>query len=89
LKSIEAACRKTPVNQPTLSAVLEALLLREQCTELLRKPKVAQGAEHFRAKFREAEKLCQELEIAVSQSATSAELSEKIAAIAKNCQSWH
>lgn len=65
LKQIATAGWKSPPNHPDLSPAHEALLMREQFTELLRTDEVQQEPEEFRALLEESEKAARELEDAL------------------------
>jgi len=65
LKQIAAAGWQSPPNHPDLSPAHEALLMREQFTELLRTAEVQQEPKEFRGLLEASEKAAQELEDAL------------------------
>jgi len=89
LKAIERAGWKTPADQPALAPDHEALLLREQFTELLRTKELAAKPEKFQQLTKEAEALSRALEDALSTSTNKEANSRLLLAISNNCKACH
>jgi protein tyrosine phosphatase (PTP) superfamily phosphohydrolase (DUF442 family) len=90
LKSIAAANWTSPPEHPDLDPPHEALLLREQFTELLRTEAVAQESEEFKAQLRESEAAAQHLEALLSNDAPDAKrAAAAFNKITANCQDCH
>jgi protein tyrosine phosphatase (PTP) superfamily phosphohydrolase (DUF442 family) len=89
LKAIEKAGWKTPADMPALVADHEALLLREQFTELLRTKELAEKPAKFQELTKEAETLCLQLEEMLKKSPDSAEASKLFTAVSNNCKACH
>lgn len=89
LKSIEKAGWKTPADQPALIPDHEALLLREQFTELLRSKELSGKPAMFRQLTVEAEAAAQGLEDALKTGADSQKLSKLLMSVGSNCKSCH
>lgn len=89
LKAIEKAGWKTPADQPALVPDHEALLLREQFTELLRTKELQAKPAKFQALTKEAETLGLALEEALKTGADSPEVTRRFAAVSNNCKACH
>jgi protein tyrosine phosphatase (PTP) superfamily phosphohydrolase (DUF442 family) len=90
LKAIEKAGWQTPADQPALVPDHEALLLREQFTEMLRTKELASRPEAFRELVQEGEGASLALEEALkSGGVTNEEASRLLAAVSKNCKTCH
>lgn len=89
LKAMEKSEWKAPANQPSLVADHEALLLREQFTEMLRTKDVQSRPEKFQELVKEAEAFSLALEEALKAGATPAEASKLLVAVNNNCKSCH
>jgi len=89
LKAIEKASWKTPVDQPALVPDHEALLLREQFTEMLRTKELRDKPAKFQDLTKEAEALCLALEEALKKPVTAEEASKLFLAVSNNCKACH
>lgn len=89
LKAIEKAGWKTPGDQPALIPAHEALLLREQFTELLRMNELPSKPEKFQQLSREGLSASQALEDALTSSSDAATASKLFLAISNNCKACH
>jgi protein tyrosine phosphatase (PTP) superfamily phosphohydrolase (DUF442 family) len=89
LKAIEKAGWQTPANQPDLVPAHEALLLREQFTELLRTKELREKPAKFQQLTREAEAASQALEDALNAAADASSASQLLLAVSDNCKTCH
>ncbi len=89
LKAIESAGWKTPAHQAGLVPDHEALLLREQFTELLRTKELAEKPEKFQQLTREAEAAALALEAALKGSINRESASRLFAVVSSNCKACH
>ena len=89
LKAIEKAGWKTPADQPALVPDHEALLLREQFTELLRTKELAAKPERFRELTQEAESAGLALEEALKGQHNAEAASKLFKAVTDNCKACH
>lgn len=89
LKAIEKAGWKTPPDQPALAPEHEALLLREQFTELLRAKELEAKPDAFRELTQEAEAACQALDEALRANADTKTATKLLARITANCKACH
>lgn len=89
LKAIETAGWKTPADMPALVPDHEALLLREQFTEMLRTKEVLAKPAKFQELTKEAEALCLQLEELLKKDPAAAEASKLFLAISNNCKACH
>jgi protein tyrosine phosphatase (PTP) superfamily phosphohydrolase (DUF442 family) len=89
LKAIEKAGWKTPADQPALARDHEALLLREQFTELLRVPEMKDRPEGFRQLTGEAETLALALEEGLKSTIEPEVASKLFLAVSNNCKTCH
>jgi hypothetical protein len=89
LKAIEKAGWKTPADQPALVPDHEALLLREQFTELLRAKEVQARPEKFQQFTAEAEGACQALEDGLRTGMDGGAASKLLLAVSNNCKACH
>jgi protein tyrosine phosphatase (PTP) superfamily phosphohydrolase (DUF442 family) len=89
LEAIESAGWKTPAGLPGLFPDHEALLLREQFTELLRTKELQARPEKFQRLAQEAEAAALALENALTESADPKTASKLFLAVSKNCQACH
>jgi len=90
LKAIEQAGWKTPADQPALVPDHEALLLREQFTELLRTKELQAKPEKFQQLTQEAETAGLALEEALkSPSIDKEQAAQLFLAVSNNCKACH
>ena len=90
LKAIAAAGWKAPPKHPDLDPPHEALLLKEQFTELLRTDVVARQPARFKAYVRESEVAADELETALRTSPPDEKrMTAALGKISAACQSCH
>lgn len=89
LKAIEKAGWKTPADQPALVPDHEALLLREQFTELLRTKELMTKPEKFQQLTRDGEAASLALEEGLKQGIDAATASRLLTAINHNCKACH
>jgi len=89
LKAIEKAGWQTPTDMPALVPDHEALLLREQFTELLRTKELAGKSAKFQALTKEAEALCQALEDELKKPTKADAATKLFAAVSHNCTGCH
>jgi hypothetical protein len=89
LQAIERAGWQTPTEQPALVPDHEALLLREQFTELLRTKELAAKPAQFQAHMQEAEALAKNLEAALIAGAGNEVASRLLRSIGTNCKTCH
>ena len=89
LKAIEKAAWKTPADMPALVPDHEALLLREQFTEMLRTKELMDKPAKFQELTKEAEALCLQLEELLKKNPDNAEASKLFLAISNNCKACH
>jgi protein tyrosine phosphatase (PTP) superfamily phosphohydrolase (DUF442 family) len=94
LRLIEAAGWKTLADHPDLDPPHEALLLREQFTELLRTEETTKQPERFQELLRESEAAAGELETALGGAAGASDVSGEsatvaFARVAQNCKACH
>lgn len=90
LKAIEKAGWKTPPDMPALVPDHEALLLREQFTEVLRTKELQERPKAFQQLAREAEAASQALEDSLKSPPTNAESASKLfLAVSNNCKACH
>jgi protein tyrosine phosphatase (PTP) superfamily phosphohydrolase (DUF442 family) len=89
LRAIERADWKTPADQPALDPVHEALLLREQFTELLRTKEFATKPAKFQELTRQAEMLSQALEDGLQAAVNMDTKAKLLSAVSNNCKACH
>jgi protein tyrosine phosphatase (PTP) superfamily phosphohydrolase (DUF442 family) len=89
LKSAQQAGWKSPADQPALVPAHEALLLREQFTELLRTKELADRPEKFKQLTREAEVAAQALEDALQSGLDSEAITKLLQSVSDNCKGCH
>lgn len=90
LKAIEKAGWKAPADQPALAPDHEALLLRENFTELLRTKEVEAKSKAFQDSMAEAETLSKQLEATLqSEPVDRKKAAMQLTAISNNCKSCH
>lgn len=89
LQAIERAGWKTPADMPALVPDHEALLLREQFTELLRTKELRAKPEKFQTLTKEAEALCLQLQEMLKKDPDMAAASKVLLAISNNCKVCH
>jgi protein tyrosine phosphatase (PTP) superfamily phosphohydrolase (DUF442 family) len=89
LKAIEKAGWKTPADKPALVPDHEALLLREQFTELLRTKDVQSRPKKFQDLTREAEAASQALEDGLRAGLEPEAASKLLVAVSNNCKTCH
>jgi protein tyrosine phosphatase (PTP) superfamily phosphohydrolase (DUF442 family) len=89
LQAIEEAGWKTPDDRPGLVPDHEALLLREQFTELLRTKELQGKPQSFQELAKEAEAASLVLEEALNTSADGAAASKLLRIVSNNCQACH
>lgn len=90
LKAIEKAGWKTPADQPALTGAHEALLLREQFTELLRTDDLKSRPAAFQKLTREAEQLAEQLQSVLEAPAIDpTQAANAVAAVQLNCKGCH
>jgi protein tyrosine phosphatase (PTP) superfamily phosphohydrolase (DUF442 family) len=89
LKAIEKAGWKTPADQPALAPDHEALLLREQFTELLRTKELLAKPARFQELTEDAERTAQALEDALKTTTSAEQSSRLFRAVSQNCRSCH
>jgi protein tyrosine phosphatase (PTP) superfamily phosphohydrolase (DUF442 family) len=89
LKAIEQAGWKTPADQPALAPDHEALLLREQFTELLRTKELLAKPARFQQLTQEAERAAQVLEDALKTTTSAEQSSRLFRAVSQNCTFCH
>lgn len=89
LRAIEEAGWKTPADQPALVPAHEALLLREQFTELLRTKELQAKPAKFQDLTKEAEALGRALEEALKTSSDGAAASKLFLSVSNNCKACH
>lgn len=96
LKRIAEAMFRVPADHPDLDPAHEALLLREQLTELLRTPEVLAEPAHFRELLQESIRLAEGLESTIRNRQTSGgdqaflrTASQQLQRIDRNCKDCH
>jgi hypothetical protein len=89
LKAIEKAGWKAPADQPALAPDHEALLLREQFTELLRTKELLAKPARFQELTEDAERTAQALEDALKTTTSAEQSSRLFRAVSQNCTSCH
>lgn len=89
LKAIEKSGWKTPADMPALVPDHEALLLREQFTEMLRTKELMAKPAKFQELTKEAEALCLQLEDLLKKKPEPAAASKLFRAISNNCKACH
>lgn len=92
MSQVAAAGWKTPADHPDLEPAHEALILREQFTELLRTEDVEHRPEDFRKILQQAETLSRKLEDALNRDRSKESLASAAAAfqgLTANCTACH
>jgi protein tyrosine phosphatase (PTP) superfamily phosphohydrolase (DUF442 family) len=89
LQAIERAGWKTPADQPALVPDHEALLLREQFTEVLRTKELQAKPARFQELTKAAEAHSLALEEALKKGVSTEEATRLLLAVSNNCKSCH
>lgn len=90
LKLIEKRGWNSPAQQPALAAAHDALLLREQFTEMLRTDEAKQRPEEFQQFLQDSEKLALSLEMITTADLVDRDTASKILSeIGANCKRCH
>ena len=89
MKQVQAANWKTPPKHPDIAPAHEALILREQFTELLRTEDVKQRPTNFRKFLKESEQAGFQLEKALREPQSPQRAKQALQSIANNCKTCH